>query len=245
LQEVLNKLEQVQELDTQIHSILKKTAEFPQRLAGYETEIAAATEKFETKKKIVDELEKNKRQQLGALELNEERAKRNQEKLEAVKTNQEYQALQKELEGLKKNSAVIKENADKASAELETYKTEIATIEAVLNDNTTKRDAEAAKIAEEQKDFDTELARLNALRAKAIVGVDARYLLSYDRVRMGRGGLGLAPVISGTCRGCNMRIPPQTYNELRRGTEIHVCPSCKRILVYKDTPKAGVESATR
>ena len=58
MQEVLRKLEQVQEIDLQIHKIPAKKAEYPKRLEGYETEIKAHTAKYDEKKKAVDELEK-------------------------------------------------------------------------------------------------------------------------------------------------------------------------------------------
>jgi predicted nucleic acid-binding Zn-ribbon protein len=230
----LSKLEQVQALDLQIGAILAKKAEFPKRLAVYEQEIKTHTDKFNEKKKIVDELERARRQQLGALELNEERAKRSAEKQEAIKTNQEYMALQKEIESLKKNSAVIQENANKVTTELEKHQKELEVIETALKESTGKRDAENSKISGETTGFDGELNRLMALRKDATVGIDARYLSTYDRVRQGRSGLGIVAAAGGCCKGCNMRIPPQIYNELQRWTELFTCPSCKRILVYKD-----------
>lgn len=241
MREVLNKLERVQELDLQINAILKKKAEFPERLAGLQAEIASTSAKFEEKKKIVDELERNRRQQLGALELNEERAKRSQEKLEQIKTNQEFGALQKEIESLKKNSTVIQDNASKVTEELDRHKKELETHESALKELNAKLQSETAKISEETKSFDTELAKLQGQRKDAIVGIDTRFLNAYDKVRQGRNGMGLAPAVAGSCRGCNMRIPPQIYNELQRGTEMFTCPSCRRILVYKDG--RGAESS--
>lgn len=239
LQEVLRKLEQVQEIDLQINKILAKKAEYPGRLEAYELEIKAQTAKYDEKKKIVDELEKNRRQQLGALELNEERSKRSQEKLELIKTNQEFNALQKEIETLKKNSAVIQENANKATDELDKSKKELVVIESAMSELTSKRDKESAKIGDETKGLDTELARLNGLRADAIVGIDKRYLATYDRVRQTRGGVGITAASGGSCKGCNMRIPPQIYNELQRNAEMFTCPSCRRILVYKDAARVS------
>lgn len=242
MQEVLRKLEMVQELDLQIGTILNKKAQFPKRLADYDKQITDNTIKFDEKKKAVDELEKSKRQQLGALELNEERAKRSQEKLELVKTNNELQALQKEIDSLKKNSAIIQENANKVDEELQKVAKELGQYETVLKEVKEKRAAEAAKIADEEKGFDTELARLNAQRAERTAGIEKRYLMAYDKVRQGRGGLGIVPAVGGNCKGCNMRIPPQMYNELQRGTEMHMCPSCKRILVYKDASAKAPEA---
>lgn len=241
MRETLTKLEVVQEIDTQIGAILKKKAEFPVRLGEFETEIKALTAKYDEKKKVWDEFDKAHRQQLGALELNEDRAKRSQEKLEQIKTNQEFQALTKEIDSLKKHSAVIQENAKKASDEANKHKAELTQYETQINEIKVKRDAEMAKITEEEKVLDVDLRRLEEQRKGSIVGIDPRYLATYERIRQGRFGIGIAAAADGKCKVCNMRIPPQVYIEIQRGSELHLCPSCKRILVYKDAPKGGAE----
>lgn len=242
MQAVLQKLEAVQEVDSQIGNILRKKAEFPQRLAGYEAEMKQLTAKLDEKKKVYDELEKNRKQQVGALELNDDRLKRSEAKLEQIKNNQEFQALQKEIESLKKNSAIIQENANKTKAEVDRIQGEMNEIEKVLNEVKAKHAAESSKIANETGGMDSELSKLNEARAEAIKGIDLRYLGAYDRIRQGRFGIGIVPAVGGSCKGCNMRIPPQVYNELQRGSEMHFCPNCKRILVYKDAVKPSAQS---
>ena len=44
-------------------------------------------------------------------------------------------------------------------------------------------------------------------------------------------------VKNGTCRGCNMNIPPQLYIVLQRGATIETCPSCHRIIYWEDLMK--------
>lgn len=238
MRDTLLKLEQVQEIDLQIGVLQKKKNDMPARLASFDAQIATLTAQYEEKKKIHDEIEKNVRQNNGALELNDERAKRSQARAEQIKTNQEFQAVQKEIEALKKNSSVIQDNVTKLKTDLETAQKAMAEVEAKLQDVKGKRAVEAEKIGGESKDFDSELGRLNGLRSQAIVGIDVRYLSQYDRIRSGRMGIGIVPAIAGNCKGCNMRIPPQIYNELQRGSELHFCPSCKRILLFKDAVKA-------
>lgn len=242
MQEVLLKLEAVQEIDSQIGNILRKKAEFPQRLAGFEQEIKQHTARLEEKKKVFEDLEKSRKQQAGALELNDDRLKRSEAKLEQIKNNQEFQALQKEIESLKKNSSIIQENANKAKAEVDRVQGEMNEIEKKLAEVQEKHSAESAKIGNETSGMDAELAKLQASRNEAIKGIDTRYLAAYDRIRQSKFGIGIVPAVSGSCKGCNMRIPPQIYNELQRGNEMHFCPSCKRILVYKDAVKSAAQS---
>lgn len=244
MRETLLKLEQVQELDLQIGVLQKKKNDMPARLAAYDTQISSLTIQLEEKKKIAEEIEKNLRQNQGALELNEDRAKRSQAKAEAIKTNQEFQAVQKEIEALKKNSTTISDNMTRLKAELEGAQKVASDIQAQIDEIAAKRTSESDKIGGETKEYDVELVRLNGLRAEAVVGIDVRYLSAYDRIRSGRvGGVGIVPAVAGNCKGCNMRIPPQIYNELQRCNELHMCPSCRRILLYKDGETAKVQGA--
>lgn len=243
LLETLKKLENVQELDLQISLINRKKAEFPERLSPIDREISAATQSLQEKQKVLDELEKNLRQQNGALELNEERTKRSEVKLEQIKTNQEYQSLQKEIETLKKNSAVIKENAEKLRAEVEKHRQELAQIEASINELKTKHDAESQKISGEEKNLDSELKDLLQARSQAVVGIEPRLLNAYEKIRNAKFGIGIVRAVAGSCKGCNMKLPPQIYNELQRGTEMHSCPSCRRILVYSESRETSASEA--
>jgi predicted nucleic acid-binding Zn-ribbon protein len=31
-----------------------------------------------------------------------------------------------------------------------------------------------------------------------------------------------------------MAIPPQQFNEIRKGERLHLCPTCQRILYYRE-----------
>ncbi len=56
-------------------------------------------------------------------------------------------------------------------------------------------------------------------------------LKRYGTIKM-RRGLAVVAVRDGTCRGCNMNIPPQLYNTLQRGNSLELCPNCNRIIYW-------------
>ena len=236
--EMLKKLEIVQELDLQILGLQRKIAEFPSRLATFDTEIQTIETKIAEKKKTTEEQQKILRQHKGALELNEDRSKRSQEKIAGVKTSNELGAAQREVESLKKNSEVVGEAARKLEEELSKQNTEIGALTAAITEIQGKRAAESGKISGEEKSISTDLSALEAKRKEAINGIEIRYLSVYDRIRVARQGIGLAFAIMGSCRACNVRIPAQVFNELQRGSQLHTCPNCKRILAYKDAKAA-------
>jgi predicted nucleic acid-binding Zn-ribbon protein len=50
-----------------------------------------------------------------------------------------------------------------------------------------------------------------------------------------RRGTGVAAAIDGSCSACHIELSPMIYQEIKRVTELHVCPSCHRILYYSES----------
>lgn len=234
MRDQLGKLELVQELDIQIGNILHKKSEFPKRLAAFEAELKTYDNQISEKEKNIAEIEKTKKQYVGALELNNDREKRSAQKGDAIKNQQEFTAVQKEIEGLKKSSEMLTENIKKAEGDIAKINLEIADINKKVEEVKAKHGGESDKIAGEMQTLNTDLSALEAKRKDATVGVDLRMLASYDRIRTARQNVGLAIANGGHCRACNVKLPPQMFNELQRGNEIINCPSCKRILMFKN-----------
>ena len=44
----------------------------------------------------------------------------------------------------------------------------------------------------------------------------------------------MSAVVGGVCQTCHMGIPPQRFNELRRGDALMSCSNCKRIIYWAD-----------
>jgi len=64
---------------------------------------------------------------------------------------------------------------------------------------------------------------------KILERISTEVLPIYEKIS-NKNGQALALVVNELCTGCNMNIPPQLYNHILTETEIHQCPSCKRIL---------------
>ena len=116
--------------------------------------------------------------------------------------------------------------------DLAKHNAEIAALSAAITEIQGKRASESGKISGEEQSITKDLATLESKRKDSINGIEVRYLTVYDRIRVARGGVGLALTITGSSRGCNVRIPAQVFNELQRGSQLHTCPNCKRILKH-------------
>jgi uncharacterized protein len=230
LREQMKKLEQLQELDLKINGLKSSQSALPVGLKVLDDSLAKLKTTWTAKNTTVQEFEKQQRQTQAALDLNRDRVSRSGSRLEGVQNSQEFQAASKEQEQLRKLATQLEEQSKKTAADLEIGNKELSTITAQMETLQAERDAKASELGGQGDRLQREVDSLTAERAKYTPGVDPRILSQYDRVRNARAGLGIVPAVGGRCKGCNMMIPPQQFNELQRGDTLHSCPTCNRIL---------------
>jgi uncharacterized protein len=239
--EQLKNLEHLQELDLKIDSLKKDQNSLPSSLRQMDDSLNKLRVSLDSKKNQASEIEKVQRQTLAALDLNKDRLARSNTKLEAVHNSQEFQAANKEIEQLKKLNVSLEEQLKKANSELEITQKDVIGLEAQFNQLKQERDAQATVLSGQDSQYQVDISALVGERSKYTVHVESRILSQYDRIRGARGGLGIVPAVGGRCKGCNMMVPPQLYNEVQKGSALHSCPSCHRLL-FVSAPQEKVEN---
>jgi uncharacterized protein len=230
LREQLKALEHLQELDLKIDRLKANKNSLPATLRALDAGLAKLKQTGDTKKNAMADLEKARAQTGAALDLNKDRLARANGKLEGVQNGQEFQAANKEIEQLKKLNATLEEQLKKSAQELEAVSKEATEIASQMTKAEQERSSQAQTVSGQESQFGTEIESLMKERGKYTGGVESRILAQYDRVRGARGGLGIVPAVGGRCKGCNMMVPPQLYNEIQKVLQLHACPSCHRIL---------------
>jgi uncharacterized protein len=230
-------LEAIQELDLKIERLQKSKGSLPESLRAMDQSLAKFQSGMAAKNNTLGEIEKVQRQNRAAQELNRDRLARSESRLTSVQNSHEYQAVNKEAEQLKKLTATLDEQFKKAESDTELLKKDLTELTAQYDKVKAERDSQAAVLAGQTQKLDTEITSLLTERSKHSSQVDKSTLSQYDRVRVARQGLGFVPAIAGRCKGCNMMVPPQLFNEIRKALVLHACPSCHRILfVPSDSP---------
>jgi predicted nucleic acid-binding Zn-ribbon protein len=164
------------------------------------------------------------------------------EKMNRARTERETNAVQRELEELRK---LIRDREDEIGKITTESDGQRVTLEAT--------EAEAKKILDELKakegDINSSLASLEKQRAtkqaerdEVVKHLPPVLYRRYDAVRSRRGS-GIAQTTDGTCKACNMSLPPQLFHRLRREPLLEQCPSCNRIIYYSPPPSAAGASA--
>ncbi len=160
--------------------------------------------------------------------------KERQSKMMQVQTGREQTALLKEIEDAKKNA---KENEEQIVDLME--KIEKLTEESKVEKNLLK--AEKRLVAEETEKVRKAIEKINKgkktktnKRDKQASDINSRLIKKYTTLRQRRNGLAVVNVNNGVCQGCFMNLPPQQYNMLLKGDQLLDCPTCQRIVYYKD-----------
>jgi len=161
-------------------------------------------------------------------------------KLMSIKTNKEYYAMLKEIDGTRRSNTAREDELLSLLSRYEESEKCLAERKAELDAVTDKYKERMTEITARMDFFDVDiekiLARKREIAAKLNVGLVNRFETIFER----REGLAITAAINYSCTGCNMNISPQLFNLLQREERIHTCPNCNRILYYE--PPADEEA---
>jgi uncharacterized protein len=145
----------------------------------------------------------------------------------------ELQALQAEVEALKRRQSTLEDDVLGAMTEREPLDDEVAAMEAQRAELDVKAGGVRAALAEAQTTIDADLATELEARAAAVEGIPAEVLTSYERLRTRLDGVGIARLVNGRCDGCHLSLSVTELtnaNRLPPDALLH-CEQCGRILV--------------
>ncbi|MEI8176047.1 MAG: C4-type zinc ribbon domain-containing protein [Candidatus Omnitrophota bacterium] len=220
----------LQKLDGEIYRLRRDLAQHPVTIATLE----AAFKQGEVDLKKADDDAKTAAVRKKELELDleakEAGIKKLQTQLFQLKTNKEYQAMQKEIESQKADVSLIEEGILQVFDRIDACGKEIVRQKEILEGRRQKFVAEKQTIEAQARQIDERLAGLIAERTTRAQKVDKEYLSRYERILASKDGVAMVPVEGDTCGGCNINLPAQVINEIRLKEELIFCGSCARIL---------------
>ena len=164
-------------------------------------------------------------------------------RMNRIKNVKELQAVQREIDQIKQSNGVLEEELIKIMQDIDGIKAQIQTKEAELG-------AIREEWQKKQRELNAEITGIDeavsaaATRRQSIASQVTGDLISrYELIFSRRGGTAVVEVAGGICQGCYMNIPPQLWNEIIKSEKVHLCPSCQRILYFKQEPMQQAKSA--
>jgi predicted nucleic acid-binding Zn-ribbon protein len=240
----IENLLKLQDTDKEIRRLQDEVAEFPKRIAVIEHKLAGTKAQMEKAQAAVKADEASRRKYDTAIsDLRGKISKYRDQSLD-VKTNDQYKALLHEIQFAEKeitaNEDKILElmlNADARDKEVKAAQVELKAETAEIE----KEKEEARQLTAKDEKL---LAEWRAKRDQIRTSVNEDLLRHYERVSKFRGS-GLSEVRDQKCMACRVMLRPQTYNEIRSGTQTIICDSCQRILYFNPADEmADVKPST-
>ena len=246
----MNTLLKLQELDARINVCREREDEIPKQKNRFNIQRERLKAELDEREQVLKELELEQRDCESEIEVRKTQIDKSQQQLNAVKKNEEYQALLHEIDLVNKQIGVKEERILAIMMEMEDSAARLEEDRKRIQEESKEIDAECAVI-------DTELAQavkrreiLEADRAPLVDQVGRELLSRYERLRKKfRTGSVVVPLRDEVCTGCNMHVRPQIVNEVLQGNKIHACQNCGRLLYhpenFEDVPEGTEEAASQ
>lgn len=234
----------LQRLDSTAADAQRKLAEGPARMQAFDARVEAARQHVAVAKARLSENQTARRAIEKDVAMHQGRLSKFREQAMAVKTNQEYHAIQKEIGYAQGEIKTLEDKVLEFMLEADELTALLKRTEKELADEQKTVEAERGAMDTELTDLKASFERIAKERADLARATDPRILSIYERVANRRNGIALSEARDGVCSICHVRLRPQVFNTVLRNEEILQCDHCNRILYYVPKPAPAATDST-
>jgi predicted nucleic acid-binding Zn-ribbon protein len=228
----LERLIRLQQLDATGDAARRQSSEQPEKERALQARLDEAQGLVDAARARLTDSQTQRRTVEKDLALIQGRLSKFKDQLMEVKTNREYQAMQKEIEVAQGEVKTMEDQilermleADGLTAAVKEAERTLAAEQSAVAGERRALEAEATAMAREAE-------AAAAARRDLAAEIDPRLLAIYDQVARMRKGIAMAEAKDGHCTICHVRLRPQVFNDIRRNHSIIQCDSCQRILYF-------------
>ena len=222
----------LQKIDLQLQDIESLLGDLPKKVEALVNEEKELTDNVENAKARLKELDLELNKCDSSIEETKVKIDKQKDQLFLVTNNKQYDALQLEIDHLKKEMDDLETKSLVFSEEKENLEQETKSNEENLDSLRTDLVQRRGKLEILMKESSEEKAKLEKDRQAQIAKVDTSVITKYNTVYEARKGLCVVPVEGSACGGCGGFVPPQIVSEVRAGKGLHNCESCSRFLYH-------------
>jgi predicted nucleic acid-binding Zn-ribbon protein len=234
ISEELKSLIELQVIDTAIADLTRQKNRLPEIINEAKQFLTASQADLLNVKTSYDNLLKEKRTKEQAVEDEDAKIEKLKSRTSQIKTNEEYQALIREVDAAKKAKNTQEDALLVVLEKAEDVKKELNAKEQKVKEEEKKFAAEESRIKADFTIVEDELNKLLKSRDEHGSRIGKDLLKRYTQLFESKNNLAVAAVKNGNCLGCHMNIPPQTLTEIKKNSKIIQCFNCSRILYWKD-----------
>jgi predicted nucleic acid-binding Zn-ribbon protein len=226
------KLFELQKLDINIDKARRKLVQLKQALGESEEVQAARSAVRATEAELHRWNTAQKNAEMESEALAEQIATKDKELMSGrVTHSKELEALQANVEALRRQRSGVEDSGIEAYQQVETLGKQLETEQQTLTRiEETWKNGQSELIQEETryKRAYTQLKQQRDAAAESLASADLEY---YEQIRARKAGIAVAPLQNSQCGVCHILVPTGVASALRsRPGEAVLCPSCGRIL---------------
>jgi len=246
----LNSLIKLQDVETRSAAAQRRIADAPGEIAALDAKLSAARDALAAAKQAAAEHQAARRSLDNDLIAAQQRQSKYKEQLMAVKTNEEYHAMQHQIASAAAEVGRVEERVIVNMVEADEVAARVQAADAALKAADITITRERSAIEAEAAELKTVVEQTSRDRAELVPQLGRATRETFDRVLRARQGIAVAPTAAGHCSICNVRLRPQVYQTIIRNEEIVQCDSCQRILYFAgvrtsaETVQAALDAAT-
>ena len=242
----LERLIQLQEIESRAAVANKAIAEAPGRIAALDALLQSATASLAAAKQALTDNQTSRRSIDKDLTAAQERQNKYKEQIMAVKTNEQLHAMQHQIKSVGDEVGQHEERVLVNMMAADEINANIKKAEAALKAAQAKVAAERSAIESEAKTHHVTVTECAAARDKVVASMDNKGAVeTFMRIAKVRG-TAVARAEGERCTICQVRLRPAVFAEVRKNESLVQCDSCNRILYFipPAAPKAPDASAT-
>ena len=236
----LERLIQLQDIESRAAVASKAIADAPGRIAALDALLQSATAALAAAKQALADNQTQRRSIDKDLLADQQRLEKYKDQVMAVKTNEQLHAMQHQIKAVEDEISQREEKVLVNMMAADEINATIKKAEAALKAAQAKVAAERAAIESDVKNHQAELAKCGTERAAIVAAMENKGAVeTFQRIAKVRG-TAVARAEGERCTICQVRLRPAVFAEVRKNDQIVQCDSCNRILYFiaPQAPKA-------
>src|SRR6266487_4563142 len=208
----LKQLIRLQAIDLAIQELRTRIDKFPGISKALDEKLRSAQAALESAKEKAKSNQSTRKKLESEISSIETKISKYRDQMMAVKTNDEYRALQHEIEHAQNAIRKVEDEILNLMMEGETQQIEIKSAEVRLKEDQLLVDQERKQLEEENRRDLSGLESYLKERKEIQTSISSDLVPRYERIRKARGGIAVAAARDSVCEICQVRIRPKVFH---------------------------------
>ena len=230
--DVIEKLLVLQDRDRKILQTKDELAHVEPERRDFQARTTGSQAKLDAAKLRVKHLESDRKKIELDVEAKQQQSDKYATQQLQTKKNEEYRALQNEIENCKKAIGVLEDQELELMMQGDVAQKEVVAAQQTAAEAKKLADGKLADLDAREKNLRAELAALESNREELAAAVDPDARDKYERLLKNKGSNVIVGISHHSCGGCHMKLNRGTVVTCQADQEIITCTNCGRILYF-------------